>query len=239
VPSPKQPLTQTQTRLRQAAVVTGLGMLAGAPYLYYLSAIAQRAGVGARLRTVSVQDLLTSDFSLLVLLLAMTSLVGCFLSRRYQLPGLGTLRDLRRAAAPVLVGGLALGAATYLLFGRRFATLVPGYYPTSVVWALVLPFKAALVEEPVARFGMMTILAGLVRRPWAANLAQAVFFTALNLKTLAFFGVAPGALAYAGLALTFAAHLGFGAMYARYGLVAAAATHFVVDLKFVVHALLT
>jgi hypothetical protein len=227
-----------QVRLRQAGVLTALGTFSAAPYLYYMTSVAQHQGAPLPAAAVSAREMLAVDFPLVVLLVVLTSLVGCFLSHRYGLGGLGNWQQLRPVLPYLVACGIACGAASYLLFGRRLALEVPGYYPVTIGWALVMPLKAALLEETVTRFGMMTILAGLTRRPWLANVLQALFFSALNLKAFGFFGIDPGGLVYASLVATLLVNLCLGAAYARYGLLAAALMHFVIDLKFVVHAAL-
>jgi hypothetical protein len=213
-------------------------MLAAVPYLHYMTTVVPgRAGSAAGLGP-SARDVLTTDFLLLLPLLAISSLVGCFLSRRYGLAGLGSWSRLRRALPWVVPAGLAIGAASYLLVGRRFALQVPAYYPQSLGWALVLALKSALLEETVARFGMMTILTGLTRRPWLGNLLQALFFSSLNLKAFAFYGIPAGPLVWLSLLATVGVNLALGATYARWGLVAAATMHLLIDLRFIVHALL-
>lgn len=226
-----------QARLRQAAVLTGLGVLGTAPYLHYVASVVPRTAA-ARVPVVEARAVLTADFLLLLPLLAITSLVGCFLSRRYRLGGIGSLAQLRESLPAVLPAAILLGLLSYLLLGRRLALQAPGLFPDDLGWALVMPLKSALLEETVARFGMMTILAGLTRRPWAANLLQAMFFSGLNLKGFAFFGIPPGPLVWASLGGSLVINLGLGAAYARHGLVAAAVMHLVIDLRFVLHACL-
>lgn len=152
--------------------------------------------------------------------------------------GIGSRAQLQASLPVILPAGVLLGLLSYLLLGHRLALLAPGLYPETAGWALVMPLKSALVEETVARFGMMTVLAGLTRRPWAANLLQALLFSALGLKGFAFYGVPPQPLVWASLAGALAVNLGLGAAYARHGLAAAAVMHFVIDLKFVLHACL-
>ncbi len=234
------PFAAVQARLRQAAALTGLGLLAAAPYLHYMTAVAPRrvAAAGAAAAVRDPRAVLTDDFLLLLPLLAICSLVGCFLSRRYRLGGIGSRAQLSEALPWVVPAGVALGLASYLLLGRHFALEVPGTYPVEVGWALALAVKAALVDETVARFGMMTVLAGLTRRPWLANLLQALFFAALSVKAFAFHGIAPQPLVWASLAGTLAVNLSLGAAYARHGLAAAALMHLLVDLRLVLHACL-
>jgi hypothetical protein len=218
-------------------LLTLLGLLAGIPYLYYMGSLAD---LRASSLPVSGSQMMAGDLLLLALLLVISSLVGCFLSRRYHLAGLGEYKQLKRAAGFLVLGGLVLGTFSYLTFGRWFAAQVPGIFPQHVGWALLLLPKGALLEETVTRFGMMTILAGLARRPWLANLLQASFFTGVNLKLIFFFGIPVDApLVALGLAGSFLAHLVFGAIYARYGLVAAMLVHLAADLKLVLHACLS
>ncbi len=236
--SPSERASATQAALRLAAGLSVLALLAGAPYLYYLAEVAPRQGASVQLPPLGSREVLPRDVLLLALLLVVTSLVGCFFSRRYRLGGLGSREQLRASAAIVVVGGLVLGAVSYLVLGRRLASEVPGLYPVTLGWALVMPLKSALVEETVARFGFMTLLAGLTRRPAVANVVQAVLFTGLGVKAFTYFGVSDPLLMAAGLGLSLVANLAFGAVYARYGLAAASLLHFVVDLKFVAHVVI-
>jgi hypothetical protein len=220
-------------------VLTALGIVPAAWHLRYLIGLPELGQAPPGLPSTSTREVVTTDFLLVWLLLALCSLVGCFLSQRYQLAGLGTWQQLREAAPVVIVGGFALGAASYLVFGRRLAEVAPGLYPDAIGRALLMALKGALVEETVARFGMMTILAGMVRRPWLANILQAAFFTAISVKALAFFGVEVDGFVKASMAAGFALHLVLGAVYARWGLIPAALMHLVADLKFAVHAVIT
>ena len=67
-----------------------------------------------------------------------------------------------------------------------------------------------------------------------------LFFTAVGLKSMHFFGLEGGASAFlvAGLVASCFVHLLEGLVYARYGLYASIALHFVLELKMVLHALL-
>lgn len=221
--------------LGQAGLVAGLALAAVLPYVYYLSHVALPRGL-----PLPVERLLEADLALTGVLVLICSLAGALLARRYGLVGLGDLTRLRGAAPQILGWGVTLCAGSYLALGRPLARVAPGSYPSSLGWALLFPFKGALFDETVARFGMMTIICGVVRRPLAASLLQAVFFAAITVKNLSFHGVhLPwGALLAAVLLTALVVHFVQGMVYARHGLLAAAALHWVVDLKYVVHALL-
>lgn len=235
VDGPHRPLAHA---LLEAGAVAGVAFAAVVPYLYYLTHVAFPEAV--RRGPVPLERVLEADLTLIGLALVICATSGSLLARRYRLPGLGTLGLLRRGLPYLLLGGAVLAAATYLLFGRHLARQVPGLYPAALHWALLLALKGALFDETVARYGVMTILCGAVRRPWLAAVLQAFFFTFLSHRRIGFFGLAPGwSPAYlASLVSSVGVHLAQAAAYARLGLLSAAAMHLVVDLKLVAHALL-
>jgi hypothetical protein len=228
------------SRLATAGVLAGLGFLAASLQVYYLTRFAAPAG-GRAPDGRLVEDILRVDLILIGLLIALTALAGSFLAERYGLAGLGSLRQLLPRLKWLLPAGAALGALSYLLFGRPLAARVPETYPCAVGWATVLLLKGALFDEVVARYGVMTILSGACRRPWLANLLQAGLFTALPLRGLRYFGrPVPGwSAAFAGsLAMAGLLNLIGGALFARLGLIAAQTFRLALDARYVPHALL-
>lgn len=228
------------TALSRAAVLAGAAFLGAAGYVYYLTVVAFPDRVRERFVTVSREDLLRMDMTMIALLVVVAALVGSLFSERYRLAGLGRLEQLRAALPVIAVAGPFMALVSYLVFGRAIAELVPGYYPVEVIWALALVAKGVLFDEVVARYGMMTIFAGVAPRAWMANLLQATFFTALVFKSLGFYGldVAWNAYFVLSLSASFFSHLVFGWLYSTRGLLAAMALHLVVDLRFLVHALI-
>lgn len=226
------------TLIFQAGIIAGLAFLAAVTYSYYLTRVAFAARVRRHFAHLSVEQLLQADVILMAVVVVISSLVGSLLAKRYGLAGLGSIKQLRRGLPFVVVGGAVLSAATYLLFGRTLAHRVSGYYPTSLCWSLLIPLKAALFDETVARFGMMTIFCGAVRRVWLANLLQAVFFTSLTSSYMAFYSITLGwnFFTVASLCSSLVVHLVLGITYARFGLLGCALQHFIISLKFVFHA---
>jgi len=239
VDSPSQP--SAWRRLLEAGVVAGLAFLAVVPYLHYLTRVAFSDVAKRRFAGVPLTRVLEADLALVGVLVAICAVSGSLLARRYGLAGLGSVGQLRAAQRWTVPGGAGLCVVTYLLFGRHLARRVPGYYPASIGWAAVVLVKGMLFDETVARFGVMTILAGAVRRAWIANLLQAALFTWLTLRGLPFFGIElqwSGELG-ASLVASVLAHLGQGWVYCRYGLITSSSMHGLVDLKYPLHALLT
>jgi CAAX prenyl protease-like protein len=226
-------------RLRIAALVAGVSFLSAAPYVYYVASIAFADRIRARFPTLDQDELLRLDMISIALVVIIAALVGALFSERYELRGLGDLGDLRRARGLILGFGPPMMIASYLVFGRPLAQAVPGYYPTSIGWAVVLVLKGAIFDEVVARYGMMTIIRGVAPRTVVANVLQALFFTAVGFKSMTFFGLeaawsTPFVL---GIVASFLVHLVQGALYARHGLVAACCLHLILELKLVVHAI--
>jgi hypothetical protein len=222
------------------AVVAIAATLGVAPYVYYLSRVAFATEVAERMPLRPPAELVRSELLSIAFVVVVAALVGTLFARRYGLAGVGDRTSIRRAGKLLLLGAPMLGVASYLLFGRVMAARIPGYYPSSLGWALGHVLKGALFDEVVARFGMMTILCGIVRRPMVANLLQAIFFTLLALLGLSFFGLRPSGSAFfvASLVATFATHLVLGAVYARFGLVPAMLFHLGMGIQYPLHVLL-
>lgn len=221
--------------LRRAGLLAGLAMVAVVPFAYRSAHTFADAVV--RNTRLSPEEALRVDLIRLATLIILSALVGSAFSERYRLGGLGrwpgllALR-LHLAAVPVF------GVLSYLAFGRVLAARLPGTFPDEPIWALAYALKGAAFDEVVARYGLMTIFAGLAR-PAIANLLQALFFTATIWKGLGFFGVDASYDAYFLLSVgsAFGLHLYLGAIYARHGLIPAMGLHFLYDLRFLLHAL--
>ncbi len=181
-----------------------------------------------------------ADLVSIGLVVLVAALVGTLAARRYGLAGIGDGALLRQSRWLLLLGGPAFGVASYLVFGRALAARVPGIYPISLGWALGHAVKGALFDEVVARYGMMTILCGVVRNHRLANALQAVFFTILAVLGLSFFGLRPSLSAFfvANVVATFLTHVVLGAVFARYGLAAAMLFHLGVGIQYPLHVAL-
>ena len=225
-------------KLTQAGLLSGLALCAVAPHAYYLGAVAHTERLSARYPGLSVQEILQLDLLKLGVLIVISSLVGSFFSRRNKLPDLGAVRALPKAAW--LLAPLA-SLIIYLTLGRALAERLPGQYPAALGWAAVVLVKGAVFDELVARYGMMTLFAGVTRSARGAIGLQAVFFTAIVFKDLGALGVSASwdGLFVGSLVCSFVTHLVYGAVYAKYGLIPSMVVHALVDLRFVAHALVS
>lgn len=233
-------MSEVQARLRRAGWVAGAAYLVQAPYLVYLTRVAYPEALAKRIPALSTEELLRLELLRIAVLVVLAALVGAFLSRRNGLPDLGDRHQLRRAAP--WIAGAALGSVlSHAAVGSDVAAALPGQYPCEVRWALVTQLKGAVFDEVIARYGMMTIVMGVVRRVALANVLQATFFAGVAARALFFDagGGGPGldALTIASVGTSWLVNLACGHVYARHGLYAAIGVHLAVGLRFPVHAL--
>jgi hypothetical protein len=216
--------------------VAGAAFLAVVPYAYRTSTTF--AQVLERRAKISAEEALTADLGMMATLVVLAALIGSVFAERNKLAGIGDLGAVRRAWRYVAVAPV-LAVASYFVFGRALAARLPGWFPSELEWALLYAIKGAVFDEVVARYGMMTVFAGLTRI-WVANLLQAIFFTAMIWKGLGFFGMAASwdGPFIAAVVSSFGLHLLFGGVCARHGLLSAMCVHLVYDLRFALHALL-
>ncbi|MFO0725112.1 MAG: hypothetical protein U1E65_15130 [Myxococcota bacterium] len=223
-------------RARGAAWVAGAAYLVAALHAAHVAHEALPEGTRARAGSLSPDDILRADLLRLAVVILMSALIGALFSQRNGLLGLGSLDAVRRSWRWTAAGG-ALSLSFYLALGAAQAARFPAQYPCGVVWASLAWLKASVSEEVIARYGMMTLVTGVLRHRTSANLVQAVFFTMVSLRSLT---GAEGVLdldsaGWWSLGSTFLVHLASGFVYARYGLVAAFGLRASTGLRLLLH----
>jgi hypothetical protein len=217
-------------------LIAGAAFLSAAPYTYYISSVAFPDRLKRVARSMTEEEIVRFDLTAMATMVVIAALVGTFASERYGLAGLGD-RARVKSAWPFVVVGLVVGTGSYFLFGTRLAAAVPGYYPTELGWAAAMMLKGAIFDEVVARYGMMTIVSGVTRRVWIANALQAIFFTAVGLRSMAFFGVGVSLdpFVIGGVLASLGVHFVLGHVYARYGLFASCLVHLALEVERMIH----
>lgn len=173
--------------------------------------------------------------------------VGSFLSKRYNLPGEGDLKDLPRLWKLYLPAGLIAMPLGYFMHDRIFlmGTAVHGWapiVPDSLPKAGAQMLHGVFFKEVVFRFGMLTLFAGLFRgnRNWWAVGGTAAFTAGMSIKELSFAGHAVGydltTLSAFGWALIINAAL--GAVYIKKGLWPAMALRACIDIRYFIYPFL-
>lgn len=233
-------MSEVQQRLRRAGWVAGAAYLVQAPYLVYLTRVAYPDVLAKRVPALGAEELLRLELLRIAVLVVLAALVGAFLSVRNGLPDLGDRSQLR-GAAPWIGGAALLSILSHAVVGSQVAAALPGQYPCELRWALVTMLKGAVFDEVIARYGMMTIVMGVVRRVALANVLQATFFAGVGARALFFDagGAGPGldALTLASVGTSWLVNLACGHVYARHGLYAAIGVHLAIGLRFPAHAL--
>ncbi|UQA62671.1 CPBP family intramembrane glutamic endopeptidase [Polyangium aurulentum] len=223
------------------AALMGLYLLA---LLAVLPIVAARSSQGpSRLAAFGVDALVA------LLLGALASWLGLWLGGRVGL-GAPLLRARPESAAGVLLSavciGLGFGAFTAVsLWALQALSLLPGDLWSEAQrtpWkGILVSVSAAIKEEILLRFGLMTLLvwlfARLTRREsagpgavWAGNVVAALLFGAAHLPAAA--SVTTLTAAVVAVALVFNAIAGviFGWLYWRRGILAAIVAHFSADI---------
>ena len=183
--------------------------------------------------TESFDQFLLGQFIAVLFLCLVCAGVGVFFSRRYGLGGLGSKQTLRMSLPWLFVFALVGAPVVFFAFDRHFAPIAWIYYPTDPVRAVVAMISNAVTGEIIARFGMMTIIMGVVRNFRAANLLQAMFIAALATRSFSFVGQPFGLnyLSIVGLTLTVAGSLLAGWIYYRFGILSAILGRLLVELR--------
>ena len=182
-------------RLRKALWLTAFASVTAFPYIFYQTMgpwaepIARDWGVKGESGTI-----FSFQFSLLIAVGFLCCVIGFFLSERYNLPGLGDIRETNRAVYRwggwAAIGGLIVG---WVLHDRTFYRVVSSglgieLYPRSVLWSAALVLYTSIMKEIIFRFGMLTLMAGLFRGRfnYLAVILTTVFAAAFSLREFQF-----------------------------------------------------
>ncbi|GEM_PF-2318650 len=240
--------TDVAGRLRNGLLLGIVTALAAFPYLFHQSMgawsapIARDWGVGGEAGTI-----FAFEFSLLLGVIFMCSIIGVFLSERYNLPGFGKARDAYQIAyrygAPALLFGLVVG---WLLHDRTFYQVVPAetgidLYPRNVLWSVALLLNVSVMKEMVFRFGVLTLAAGLFRgrRPILAVVLTAVFAASFSVRELLFVDYARlDAQVWYCVIWSFISNIILGMVFVRKGLLSSMSLRACVDMRFVLYPIL-
>lgn len=177
---------------------------------------------------------ITVELVLLALLLFLSALIGFSFSARLDLPGLGSVRELVFALPALIAGGIALVALSYVVFDRYYFMVAPSTFPRETVYLAAMPFKAALADETILRFGLVTIGVGLTKNKGAGVVLMSAVSTLLTVKYLEFVGL-PFALDHfyvVYLLLSFFGNILLGWLFVTRGLLYSMALKFVIGCKY-------
>ena len=220
-----------------ALFFAGLATLVTVPYFYYLMKTIVRGDLAG---TISGRHhFLPLQLFLLFIVCLLSAVVGFTFGKRYELPGLGTLQGYKKDLPWLLIIGAVLMMASYLFFDRYFYLLSPGAYHEEYIYLIAIPFKGAVTEELILRFGLVTIGVGICRNRYAGVVLVAIFATLLSIRYFTFIGVdiAFSYIFVVSVIITFLVNCILGYLFVTRGLAYAMTVKLVYALKYVLVAL--
>lgn len=226
--------------LRDAAVLGLLTFLFTYIDFHYLTKVGFKSKIYSKVPPDAINQFLFSQLLGVLFICLICSVVGILFAKRYKLAGLGSLQNLKQSLPFVFAFGIGGAVVNLLLFDGHFRKVAPGYYPAIWYWALLVPVSQAISQEIIARLGMLTIIKGVVKNFWAANLLHAVFFAALGLRAFKLADVQIGFnyLTVYAVVAAISASLIAGWLYRRYGLLTTIFAHMLYGLRIFVLALI-
>ncbi|MCP4695461.1 MAG: hypothetical protein GY862_01230 [Gammaproteobacteria bacterium] len=241
------PPEEMKHQVRNAVLLAGAAMVVALPMLLYQL---QQLPVSVFTHPpdpAQLYQLAAKQAAVVFALALLCSLVGFLYAERLELPGFGTLRDIRLWLPLGFGAGLVFTPISYIAFDRELIQTLPELYPAFWLPALADMAGTTLTQEVVLRFGLLTICVYLLRwgnlfngRLWPAILVIAAFGTLGTYLILAEFELAQrvsSAKMGAALVFSFAFQWLYCEIYLRWGFLAVFCTHLGFSVKFFVYAL--
>jgi hypothetical protein len=197
------------------------------PHLWYLCFV----GMRKTLKGLEPQFFVVHLWCILVI----SFLCGAFglaWSRGCGLGGIVNGERFRRNIPLILIFSFVVGAGSFLISDIHLSTRIPYLYPSSPIFSLMIPLKAAFFNE-VIRFGGMALVARLSKSIHLSNIIISIFFLYTGISSLRLVGIdytledwMPWAIGWSLLV-----NLGMGYMYARIGILSTMVVQFVAGLR--------
>jgi hypothetical protein len=220
-----------------AFVLASVATLVTIPYVHYLIKTVDRGNLSGSI-PVSPNFIIFQILMLFAISL-LSAIVGITFGRRYALPGFGIFRNYIQDLPKLIAAGSGLMIISFVFFDRYFFNLSPGSYPKEYFYLMAIPFKGAVAEELILRFGLVTIGVGICKNRFAGVALVSVFATLLSIRYFTFIGmdVAFSYIFVAQVVLTFLINGFLGYLFVTRGLAYAMTIKFVLGFKYLMVAL--
>jgi len=164
------------------------------------------------------------------------AVIGLSFSKKYELPGLGDLKDFTGSLSFILALGTVMIMLSYFLFDRYFYEISPLCYPKDLLYLITLPFQGAFTDEIILRLCLVTICVGLFKGKTSGVVCVSALASLFTIKYLYFFGIKPGVdyLFLVQILLSFVSNCLLGYLFVTQGLVYSMALKFLFGLKYFV-----
>lgn len=221
-----------------AVVLASVATMLTIPYFHYLIKTIIRGNLSGTISGSSY--FLIFQLSLLFVICLLSAVVGFTFGKRYILPGFGVFRSYIQDLPWLIAAGTGLLIISFVFFDRYFFNLSPGSYPKEYFYLMAIPFKGAVAEELILRFGLVTIGVGICKNRFAAVVLVSVFATLLSIRYFTFIGmdIAFSYIFIVQVILTLLVNCILGYLFVTRGLVYAMTIKFVLGFKYLMVAVI-
>lgn len=221
----------------KAVILAGLATLLTLPYFHYLTKVVISGNLSGTIP--GSPYFLIIQLSLLFGICLLSAVVGFTFGKRFALPGFGIFRNYIQDLPKLIAAGTVLMMISFVLFDRYFFNLSPGSYPKEYFYLMTIPFKGAVAEELILRFGLVTIAVGICKNRSAGVVLVSVFATLLSIRYFTFIGmdIAFSYIFIVQVILTFLVNCILGHLFVTRGLAYAMTIKFVLGFKYLMVAM--
>ncbi len=226
--------------LKDTIILTGLGLISCYPYFIYLWLQTPTQTIGIHLEGRDFNSFLQGEVLVVLGACFFSSLVGRFFSARYGLAGLGSFTGMFKDLKKFVLLAMIMIPIFLLVLDPIIFKKMSILNPKNLWAAAGVALKSSIFEEIVLRYGVITILAGLLRRTYLAVFVGAVLATLLGVRSGFMTGMSPEPSLSLILMVTVSLLLNllYGYLYASHGLISAMSAHLLIDLKYPLGALI-
>ncbi|MCK8825112.1 hypothetical protein [Fuchsiella alkaliacetigena] len=177
--------------LRNSFALTLLMFLFSIPYIYYFYYVylARMTVVSfateAEVYMIGFLQLL----GLVVLVISVSSLIGFTGSEKLGFKGWGDWQLIKESLQKILLFGIIIALVTYLFRDYHLLNEFRSYYPSSVILLSGTPLYISIFKELCARFGLVTLLAGVFKTEQLAIILAAIIFAIAQIAVYQLIGI--------------------------------------------------
>jgi len=219
--------------LNKSCVLALVSVFFTTPWFHYLIFLAPEKAMLPMIPNPGT--VLVAELFLLFIICFLSAMIGFTFSKRAGLPGFGTAENWFQSLPLLLLAGFGMIAVSWLLFDRHFIQISPVSYPDHPLYLVFFPFKGAVTDEVIMRFGLLTVCVGILRRRIAGIVTVSLFASLLTLKYFRFIGISPdfSYLFVMQMLLSFVSHFVLGYVYVTRGLLQSMTLKLIFGAKYV------
>ena len=179
--------------LRNSFILTLLMFLFSIPYLYYFyyAYLARMTVFSFATETEVYMIGFLELLGLVLLMISVCSLIGFAGSEKLGFKGWGDWQLIKDSLQKILLFGIIIALVTYISKDFHLLNQFRSYYPSSVILLLGIPLYISLFKELCARFGLVTLFAGVFKTKQLAVILAALIFAIAQIAVYQLIGVLP------------------------------------------------